>query len=80
MENKYKLVVRKEFRTNQQSLVPGGSTVEVHFEKRIKVYDNIKNPTAYIKAIKVMNADKDEKINATYVDGKKTKHVWETTK
>ncbi len=77
---KNKVFVGQKFRTNQQSTIPGGSVVEVHYESRIKVYDNIKNPTAYIKAIKAMNEAKDEKIIATYVDGKKTKHVWEITK
>ena len=44
--------ISDEFRTNPQSLVPGGWDVEVEFdsfEKRI--YSNIKNTEAYAKHI-----------------------------
>ena len=44
--------ISDEFRTNPQSLVPGGWDVEVEFnslEKRI--YSNIKNTEAYAKRI-----------------------------
>jgi hypothetical protein len=77
--NKFKLEVGRKYRTNELSLTEGGSTVEVHYENRVKVYTNVKNPTAYIKAIKMINENKDEKIIATYVDGTKTKHVWKTS-
>jgi hypothetical protein len=66
---KYKVFVGQEFRTNPQSAIPGGSVVEVHFEKRIKVYDNIKNPKAYIKYIR---ANSSEEIIQILVDGKPT--------
>jgi hypothetical protein len=70
---KSKVFVSQEFRTNSLSITPGGHTVEVHYTSRIKVYDNIKNPTAYMK---YLTATKEDPIIATYVDGKQTKHVW----
>lgn len=74
--NKNVIVVGEEFRTNPLSLIEGGSTVEVHYPSRTKVYTNIKNATTYINAIKLKNETSDEKIIEVYVDGKKTKHVW----
>ena len=44
--------VSDEFRTNNLSLTPGGSTVIVELSNgETKVYDKVKNPTAYINAI-----------------------------
>jgi len=67
---KNKVFVRQEFRTNPLSEVPGGSVVEVHYASRIKVYDNIKNPMAYIKYIR---SNDNEPIVSILVDGKPTK-------
>jgi len=66
---KSKVFVTQEFRTNPLSTIPGGSVVEVHYENRIKVYDNIKNPKAYIKYLSVNGS---EKIVQILVDGKPT--------
>lgn len=76
MENNNRLVVGREYRTNELSLTEGGSNIEVHYENRIKVYTNVKNPKAYIRAIMTRNEISDEKIIATYVDGNKTKYTW----
>lgn len=64
---KDKLYVAQEFRTNPQSIIPGGSVVEVHYASRIKVYDNIKNPKAYVKYI---TSNSSEQVVSILVDGK----------
>lgn len=64
---KNKVFVGQEFRTNPLSEVPGGSVVEVHYKTRIKVYDNIKNPKAYVKYI---TSNSDEQVVSILVDGK----------
>ena len=66
---KNKVFVGQEFRTNPLSEVPGGSVVEVHYETRIKVYDNIKNPKAYIKYIRTNSS---EPVVSILVDGNPT--------
>ena len=66
---KNKVFVGQEFRTNPLSEVPGGSVVEVHYETRIKVYDNIKNPKAYVKYITSSSANP---VILVLVDGKPT--------
>ncbi|MFY7883307.1 MAG: hypothetical protein ACOVOV_00535 [Dolichospermum sp.] len=63
---KEKLYVAQEFRTNPLSAAPGGSVVEVHYQAGIKVYDNIKNPKAYIKYIMANSPD----VVQILVDGK----------
>ena len=67
---KSKVFVSPEFRTNPLSIQPGGSVVEVHYEKRIKVYDNIKNPKAYVK---YLESNSSEPIIKVLVDGTETK-------
>ena len=74
--NKKVTIVGDEFRTNLLSLTEGGSTVEVHYANRVKVYTNVKNTIAYINAIKLKNETVDEKIVEVYINGVKTKHVW----
>ena len=64
---KEKLYVAQEFRTNPLSAAPGGSVVEVHYASRIKVYDNIKNPKAYVKYI---TSNSSEQVISILVDGK----------
>ena len=64
---KNKVFVGQEFRTNPESLIPGGSVVEVHYATRIKVYDNIKNPKAYVKYI---TSNSSEPVILVLVDGK----------
>ena len=66
---KIKVFVGQEFRTNPLSEVPGGSVVEVHYKSRIKVYDNIKNPKAYVKYI---TSNSSEPVVSILVDGKPT--------
>jgi hypothetical protein len=66
--NKKVTVVGEEYRTNVLSLIPGGSSVEVHYRDRVKVYTNIKNTSAYIKKI---TAESKDPILAIYVDGNK---------
>jgi hypothetical protein len=57
--------VLDNYRTNQESHIPGGSVVETFNDKGLRlVYDKIKNPGAYIKRI-----TKDESIIKVYVDG-----------
>lgn len=63
---KDKLYVAQEFRTNPLSSAPGGSVVEVHYQRGIKVYDNIKNPKAYVKYIMANSPD----VVSILVDGK----------
>ena len=63
---KEKLYVAQEFRTNPLSVAPGGSVVEVHYQAGIKVYDNIKNPKAYVKYIMANSPD----VVQILVDGK----------
>ncbi len=70
MEDKYIVNVAPEFRTNNLSLTPGGSIVEVYYKDRIKVYNNVKHPSAYIRQI-VSNAE--ETITKILVDGISTK-------
>jgi hypothetical protein len=65
---KSKVYVGKEFRTNPLSTQPGGSVVEIHYQNRIKVYDNIKNPKAYVK---YLESNSKDPILAIYVDGSK---------
>ena len=66
---KNKVFVGQEVRTNPLSEVPGGSVVEVHYKSRIKVYDNIKNPKAYVKYI---TSNSSEPVVSILVDGKPT--------
>ena len=67
---KSKVYVGQEFRTNPLSLQPGGSVVEVHYADRIKVYDNIKNPKAYVKYLECNSKDPIIKV---FVDSNETK-------
>lgn len=67
MQGKNKVFVGQEFRTNPLSAAPGGSVVEVHYENIVKVYDNIKNPRAYVKYIRSNSA---EAVISILVDGK----------
>ena len=39
------------WRHNPLSNIPGGCTVVVHYPEYVVKYDNIKNPSAYIKHI-----------------------------
>lgn len=66
--------VSDEFRTNNLSLTPGGSTVIVELSNgETKVYDKVKNPTAYINAI----LNKNPNVINVHVD---TKLVWSKNK
>jgi len=57
--------VTDNFRTNPESLIPGGHTVEIFNDEGLRlVYDKIKNPEAYINKI-----TKDTSIQKVYVDG-----------
>jgi hypothetical protein len=57
--------VKDNFRTNPESLVPGGHVVEIFNNDGLRlVYDKIKNPGAYIARI-----TKDQTIKQVYVDG-----------
>jgi hypothetical protein len=59
-------VVRPEYRTNPLSTRPGGFTVStVLTDGRVLVYENIKNPEAYIR-----KASTDPTITSFLVDGK----------
>jgi|LakMenEpi03Aug12_release.lakeMendotaPanAssembly.Ray.scaffolds.fasta_scaffold2935315_1 hypothetical protein len=48
-----KFIVGKKFQTNQLSQTPGGVSVVVKLKDGTeRIYENIKNPDAYIKKIK----------------------------
>ena len=58
--------VLPEFRVNQLSLTPGGSTVTAIKENGTRLsYDNVKNPQAYINTI----SKKDSSIVSFEVNG-----------
>ena len=67
MTNKRKAhVVNPEYRTNPLSTRPGGSTVTAILKDgRHLVYENIKNPAAYIR-----RAAEDTTVASFLVDGK----------
>jgi hypothetical protein len=57
--------VTDNYRTNPDSLIPGGSVVETFDSKGLRlVYDKIKNPSAYVARI-----TKDSDIVRVFVDG-----------
>lgn len=58
--------VGDNWRTNQLSLVPGGSVVKVIYEDHFRLYDKIKKPMAYINTI----TRQDPNIIAVEVDNK----------
>jgi len=59
------IIVHERFRTNELSLRPGGYSVTVVYSNGTqRVYNNVKNPKAYINSIM-----KDETIVKTLVDG-----------
>lgn len=58
-------VVADQFRTNDLSLKPGGSSVSVIYQDGSqKIYTKVKNPKAYVQAI-----TKDLNITKVLVDG-----------
>lgn len=58
------IIVHERFRTNELSLRPGGYNVTVIYSNGTqRVYNNVKNPKAYINSIA-----KDETILKTLVD------------
>jgi hypothetical protein len=66
MERNKSHVVRPEYRTNPLSTRPGGFTVTALLrDGRQLVYENIKNPDAYIR-----KATEDPAIVSFLVDGK----------
>ena len=59
------LKVGDKYRTNNLSLIEGGSTVEIHLtDGKILVYDKVKNPVAYINMI-----SKKSDIHQAFVNG-----------
>jgi hypothetical protein len=59
------LKVGDKYRTNNLSLIEGGSTVEIHLtDGRILVYDKVKNPIAYINMIR-----KKSDVEKAFVNG-----------
>jgi len=59
--------VADEFRTNPDSLLPGGSIVSVeYYSGEIKIYDKIKKPVNYINVI----MSKGIGIKSISIDGK----------
>jgi hypothetical protein len=71
-DNKYKPVYEPtvDMRTNPLGKVPGGSVVTIVYEGYRVDYNNIKNPKAYINAIKFKTK---EEIIEILVNNKKTK-------
>lgn len=67
MQEKNIVFVGQEYRTNPLSAAPGGSVVEVHYANIVKVYDNIKNPRAYVKYIR---SNSTEQVISILIDGK----------
>jgi hypothetical protein len=43
--------VKDEFRKNELSLELGGSEVLIHYGSETRVYDKVKNPSAFAKAV-----------------------------
>lgn len=63
---KKEIKVSDSYRTNPESLIPGGSVVEIHQTNGLVLsYDKIKNPNAYITHI-----TKTQSIAKVMVDGK----------
>jgi hypothetical protein len=59
------VVVKDQFRTNELSLKPGGYTVTVVYSNGDKrIYNNVKNPGAYIGSI-----TKSGNVSQALVDG-----------
>jgi hypothetical protein len=59
------IIVHERFRKNYLSLKPGGYSVTVVYSTGTqRIYNNVKNPKAYINSIA-----KDETIVKTLVDG-----------
>ena len=59
------IIVHERFRTNELSLRTGGYSVTVVYSNGTqRIYNNVKNPKAYINSIA-----KDELIVKTLVDG-----------
>lgn len=59
------IVVANQFRTNDLSLKPGGSSVSVIYSDGTqKIYRNVKNPKAYVSSI-----TQDVNIVKVLVDG-----------
>ncbi len=73
MGNQFK--VGDEFRTNSLSLIPGGKTVTVIYSSGVQlVYDKVKSPGKYIKAIADKHPERGE-ISRILVNGKS---VWQS--
>jgi hypothetical protein len=53
--DKKELSVQSNFRKHELSKKPGGSTVKVHYEDRVLVYENIHHVKNYINAINNKN-------------------------
>ena len=51
--------VKDEYRKNELSTIPGGSTISVHYhDGTIKHYDKVKDPVKYAARIKKQNVTK----------------------
>lgn len=50
--------VSDEYRINKLSLEPGGNIVTTYYEKYICVYDKVKNPHVYVKAMNLKGIKK----------------------
>lgn len=60
------LVVADQFRTNELSLKPGGSSVSViSSDGSQKIYTKVKNPKAYVQSI----LNRDPSVAKVLVDG-----------
>ena len=57
MEETKKYVPTSAMRTNHLSLVEGGHTVTVQFEKYSVDYTNIKNPISYITSVSTRSSE-----------------------
>jgi hypothetical protein len=50
--------VKDEYRKNELSTIPGGSTVSVYYDDgTIKHYDKVKDPLKYVSKIKKRNVE-----------------------
>jgi hypothetical protein len=43
--------IKDEFRKNELSLEPGGCEVLIHYSGETRVYDKVKNPEAFSRAV-----------------------------
>jgi hypothetical protein len=67
--------IKDEFRKNELSLEPGGSEVIIHYSDEARVYDKVKNPEAFSRAV-IKKCEREGKILPVKIETK-NKILWE---